>query len=161
PTATIASLSPTTGAVGATVTITGTNFGATQGTSLVKFNGVTATPTSWSATSIATPVPAGATTGNVTVTVGGGASNGVTFTVNRPPSLSAVANQTNPENTTVSLQLAGSDPDGNTLTYSATNLPPDASVNASTGLISGTLTFASAGTYSVTATVSDGTLTAS
>jgi len=63
------------------VTITGTNFGTTQGTSTVKFNGATATATSWSATTIVTAVPSGATTGNVTVTVGGQNSNGVTFTV--------------------------------------------------------------------------------
>src|SRR5208283_4337204 len=59
----------------------GANFGATQGTSTVKFNGTTATPTSWSATSIVAPVPTGATTGNVVVTVNGVASNGVSFTV--------------------------------------------------------------------------------
>ena len=73
---TITSLAPTSGPVGTAVTITGTNFGATQGTSTVTFNGTTATPTSWSATSIVVPVPAGATTGNVVVTVGGLASNG-------------------------------------------------------------------------------------
>src|SRR5260370_14922647 len=84
----ISSLSPTSGVVGASVTITGTNFGATQGTSTVKFNGTTATPTSWSATSIVAPVPAGATTGNVVVTVNGQASNGVSFTVIPPPSIS-------------------------------------------------------------------------
>jgi IPT/TIG domain len=78
----ISSLTPTSGAVGAVVAITGTNFGATQGTSTVTFNGAAATVTSWSATSIATTVPAVATTGNVVVTVGGQASNGVTFTVN-------------------------------------------------------------------------------
>jgi IPT/TIG domain len=81
PTATITSLSPASGEVGATVTITGTNFGSPHGTSAVSFNGVTATPTSWSATSIAVQVPGGATTGNVVVTVGGVASTGVTFTV--------------------------------------------------------------------------------
>ena len=76
-TPTITSLSPTSGAVGASVTITGTNFGSTQGTSTVTFNGTTAaTITSWSATSIVAKVPAGATTGNVVVTVGGVASNG-------------------------------------------------------------------------------------
>src|SRR5262249_47491931 len=53
-----------------------------------------------------------------------------------------------------SLQLSGSDPNGDTLTYSASGLPPGLSINASTGLISGTLT--TAGTYSVTATVNDG-----
>src|SRR5262249_1564701 len=39
------------------------------------------TPTSWSATSIVAPVPAGATSGNVVVTVSGAASNGAAFTV--------------------------------------------------------------------------------
>ena len=86
----ITSLSPTSAVVGTSVTITGTNFGATQGTSTVKFNGTAATPTSWSATSIVAPVPAGATTGNVVVTVGGQSSNGVSFTVTAdttPPSV--------------------------------------------------------------------------
>jgi len=77
----ITSLNPTSGVVSTSVTITGTNFGSTQGTSTVKFNGTAATPTSWSATSIVAPVPTGAATGNVVVTVGGAASNGVTFTV--------------------------------------------------------------------------------
>ena len=53
----ISSLSPTSGAVGASVTIAGTGFGATQGTSTVKFNGTTATVTSWSATTIVAAVP--------------------------------------------------------------------------------------------------------
>src|SRR5208283_2279228 len=67
----ITNVNPSSGAVGTSVTITGTNFGATQGTSTVKFNGTAGTPTSWSATSIVVPVPSGATTGNVIVTVGG------------------------------------------------------------------------------------------
>ena len=79
---TIASLNPTSGAVGASVTITGTNFGSPQGTSTVTFNGTAATTiTGWGAMSITAKVPAGATTGPVAVTVGGVASNGVTFTV--------------------------------------------------------------------------------
>jgi hypothetical protein len=81
----IVSLNPTSGLVGTSATITGTNFGATQGTNTVKFNGTAATPTSWSATSIVAPVPAGATTGNVMVTVGGVSSNGVSFTVTTTP----------------------------------------------------------------------------
>jgi hypothetical protein len=84
----ITSLSPTSGTVGTAVTITGTNFGATQGTSMVKFNGTTATPTSWSNTSIVAPVPSAATTGNVAVTVNSAASNGVSFTVTAAPTLS-------------------------------------------------------------------------
>src|SRR5580765_7533620 len=69
---TISTLTPTSGAVGASVTIAGTGFGATQGTSTVKFNGTTATTiSSWNATSIVATVPTGATTGNVVVTVSG------------------------------------------------------------------------------------------
>jgi len=83
----ITSLSPTSGPVGTSVTITGTNFGSTQGTSSVTFNGTKATPTNWSATSIVAPVPSGATTGNVLVTVAGLASNAVSFTVTTPGQL--------------------------------------------------------------------------
>ena len=144
------------------MTLTGVNFGSPQGTSTVCFNGTMATPTSWSASSIVVPVPNGTTTGPVVVTVGGVASNGVTFTVggvNRAPVLTQPTSQTSAENATIALALVASDPDGNPLTYSATGLPATLSVNASTGLITGTLTFTSAGTYTVTATVSDGSLT--
>ena len=77
----ITSLSPTSGAVGATVTVNGTNFGSTQGTSTVKFNGTTATVSSWTATLIKVAVPTGAITGNVVVHASGVDSNGVSFTV--------------------------------------------------------------------------------
>ena len=80
----ISGISPASAALATPVTITGANFGATQGTSTVTFNGTAATPTSWSATSIVVPVPAGATTGNVVVTVAGVASNGVVFTIPPP-----------------------------------------------------------------------------
>jgi hypothetical protein len=85
---TIKSLSPTSGAIGSSVTITGTNFGPTysQYSSSVLFNG-TNTPasiTSWSNTSIVVAVPPGATTGNVVVNQGGQVSNGVLFTVLAP-----------------------------------------------------------------------------
>ena len=56
---------------------------------MVRFNGTTATPTSWSAGSIVAPVPTGAATGGVTVTVGGVASNGVPFAVTAPSGLPA------------------------------------------------------------------------
>jgi len=77
----ITGLSPTSGPVGTAVTIAGSGFGASQSSSTVKFNGTTATPTSWSATSIVAPVPSAATPGSVVVTVGGVASNGVNFAV--------------------------------------------------------------------------------
>jgi hypothetical protein len=82
PTPNIISLSPTSGAIGALVTITGTNFGSTRGSSTASFNGAAATSyTSWNATTIKATVPAGATTGNVVVTVNGVSSNGVLFTI--------------------------------------------------------------------------------
>src|SRR6202158_4723223 len=87
----ISSLSPTSGAVGASITIAGLNFGSTQGTSTVKFNGTTATVTSWSATSIVATVPSGVTTGNVVVTVGGNASNGSSFTVVAAPNITSLS----------------------------------------------------------------------
>jgi hypothetical protein len=93
----ITSLNPTSGAVNSAVTISGANFGATQGTSTVKFNGVTAATTSWGAASITATVPAGATTGNVVVTVGGVASNGVSFAV----AAAAPTITTQPANTAV------------------------------------------------------------
>ncbi len=82
---TISTLSPNSAGVGTSVTISGSNFGSTQGSSTVTFHGTTATPASWSDTSIVAPVPSGATTGTVVVTVGGIASNGVSFTVNTLP----------------------------------------------------------------------------
>src|SRR5215831_13022105 len=87
----IIALSPTSGGVGTSVKITGTNFGSTQGTSTVAFNATKASPTSWSATSIVAPVPSGATTGKVVVTVGGRASNGVTFTVVSAPNITSLS----------------------------------------------------------------------
>jgi hypothetical protein len=87
----IGSLSPTSGGIGATITISGAGFGATQGSSTVKFNGTTATPTTWSDMSITVPVPSGATTGNVVGTVGGVASNAVSFTVSSGLTVTSVS----------------------------------------------------------------------
>jgi hypothetical protein len=84
PMPTIASLSPNSGNIGDSVTIGGSNFGATQGSSAVTFNGTAAGVTSWNATQIIVTVPSGATTGPVVVTTGNGASNGVAWTLVTP-----------------------------------------------------------------------------
>jgi Putative Ig domain len=79
---------------------------------------------------------------------GGGGGN--TVTVTNPGSQSGTVG------TAVSLQVHATDSaSGQTLTYSATGLPAGLSINASTGLISGTPT--TAATSSVTVTVSDTT----
>ena len=77
---TITTLAPATGAVGAKVTITGTNF---NGVREVKFGDKVATFEKDSATQITTYVPRGATGSvNVVVTNNVGASDGKQFTVN-------------------------------------------------------------------------------
>ena len=58
---TITNLSPTSGAVGTAVTITGTNFSSTIVNNIVWFGGVKAIVTSATATSLTTTVPFGAT----------------------------------------------------------------------------------------------------
>jgi Concanavalin A-like lectin/glucanases superfamily/Bacterial Ig-like domain/IPT/TIG domain len=80
----ISAIDPASGPAGQPVTIAGANFGATQGSSTVTFNGALAATTTWTASSITATVPAAATTGPVVVTVGGYPSNGITFTVNGP-----------------------------------------------------------------------------
>lgn len=80
----------------------------------------------------------------------------LTTTTNQPPTLSQPANQSSIVNTSVSLTLTGSDPEGGVLTYGASGLPPGLGVNPSTGVISGVVT--TAGAFVVTATVSDGSL---
>jgi hypothetical protein len=94
PAPTITSLTPATGAVKTSVVIAGTNFRSAQGNSTLTFNGTTATPTAWTATSITAPVPTAATTGPVIVTVGGQPSVGSTFTVTAAPSITSLAPNT-------------------------------------------------------------------
>jgi gliding motility-associated-like protein len=70
PAPTITSFSPAFGFAGTSITITGTNFSSTPANNLVTFNGTTATVTASTMTSITTTVPAGATTGNISIQVG-------------------------------------------------------------------------------------------
>jgi RHS repeat-associated protein len=77
----ITSLSSGIGSIGNSITLAGANFGASQLASAVTFGGAAAVVASWNASQIGVTVPVGATTGNVTVTVNGVASNGIAFTV--------------------------------------------------------------------------------
>lgn len=80
---TITSLNPDNGEIGDEVIITGTEFSTVPAENLVKFNGLIATVSASTETTITTTVPAGASTGNVTVTRDI-ESNGVLFTVTTP-----------------------------------------------------------------------------
>lgn len=64
---TITTFSPATGQAGTSITITGTNFGATIGANTVKCNGQTATITAASPTSLTITAPDGVTTGKISV----------------------------------------------------------------------------------------------
>ena len=66
----LAGFSPASGPPATTVTISGTGFSATATLNAVSINGATATVIAASATSLAVTVPANATTGKVSVTVG-------------------------------------------------------------------------------------------
>jgi hypothetical protein len=78
---------------------------------------------------------------------------------NWPPTLVNPGTQNSKVGQSASLQLVGSDPKGDVLTYSATGLPPGLTVMASTGYISGTPT--TTGSYTVRANAFDGVLTTS
>ena len=84
----IASVIPEAGPVGTAVVVRGENFGpsigAWLGTSEVSLNGTAVTPSYWSDGEIRVPVPVGASSGPVVVTVGGVAGVGGEFTVTGP-----------------------------------------------------------------------------
>lgn len=116
---TITSFTPTSGNIGTTVTITGTNFSTTPTNNTVRFNGATAVVSASTTTSITTSVPTGATTGKISVTVAANtATSANDFTVpsvsNQPPVISSTA-ASSPINGKVTIELLSllSDPDDN------------------------------------------------
>ncbi len=86
----------------------------------------------------------------------------VTVTVsntNRAPAFDQnLGDRTSAEGAVISLDAGATDPDGDALTYEATDLPAGLSINPATGLISGTIGYAAAASspYSVSITVRDG-----
>lgn len=119
-------------------------------------------------TTTVTVTPAAA--GNVSISLpagrvqdGGGNNNtaGNTFTVaysppaNRPPVVQNPGPQSHLRGSIVSVQMQGSDPDNQALTWSATGLPAGLSINAGTGLIGGTVSLTAAATSSATVTARD------
>jgi len=87
----VTGLSPGSGLTGTEVTLTGTSFGSTRGTSYVSFGSVRATEYPlWGGTQVKCKVPAGASgTVPVTVTTEFGTSNSRNFTVTAQPAASS------------------------------------------------------------------------
>ena len=82
----VSGISPTSGPVGSVVTITGLNFGTSQGTSTISLNGTSAVVTTWNDTVITAVVPVGASSGVFSVVVNGEVANSASFTVTALPS---------------------------------------------------------------------------
>jgi hypothetical protein len=85
---------------------------------------------------------------------------GGTASIDRPPVLNAIGNRNVNEGATLSFVLSATDADGNTLTYSASNLPLGATFDPTTRTFSWTPGYDQAGAYSgVHFEVSDGKMT--
>ena len=134
---------------------------------------LTFTPATGRVTGTPTSADVGST-GAIQISVSDGqASASLSFTVtvqaapvtppaNRAPTISGTPATSVTAGTAYVFNPVGSDPDGNTLTYSIQNKPSWASFSASTGRLSGTPTSANVGTSArITITVSDATLSAS
>ena len=100
PAPSITSVSPASGGSGTAVTIKGANLGTA---SAVRFNGVAAT-FRLKGSAVSTTVPAGATTGPVTVTAGGGtATSPVAFVVPQPPTIAGFTPASGPVGTALTI----------------------------------------------------------
>lgn len=86
-------------------------------------------------------------------------SSAVVVSTNHAPVLATIGSKSVGEGNSLSFIANASDSDGDSLTYSASNLPSGANFNPSSRTFSWTPNSSQAGSYSVTFSVSDGTLT--
>lgn len=75
---------------------------------------------------------------------------------NNSPQIDSIGDQYNSEGDSINLYVSASDPDNDSLSYSADGLPDGLSIDSMTGLISGTVPDEGIGSYSVTVSVEDG-----
>lgn len=86
----ISSISPDSGGANSLVTMTGSNFGIAPSDNLVTFNGVTAVVQTSTPTTLLVIVPAGASTGVISVTTNTGTATSQIFTVTPTPTVTAI-----------------------------------------------------------------------
>jgi RHS repeat-associated protein len=118
----INSVTPPAAPVAGQITLSGYGFGAIQGSSTVQINGLAAYAMTWSNTSVLVSVPQHATSGPVTLTVNGVASNGVSFTVLETPTITGVSPSSGPLSSSVTISGTGFGPSqsNSTLTFNST-----------------------------------------
>jgi Putative Ig domain len=92
----------------------------------------------------------------VSATAEGPRSTEVCGYSNQFPTLANPGTRTSTAAQSTSLQLVGNDPDGHAISYTSSGLPPGLALMTGTGFISGIPT--TSGSYTVTASVSDGVL---
>jgi hypothetical protein len=103
----LTSVSPTTARAGDSITLTGTNFGATQGSGSVWLgNKLAGSIVSWSDTQIVAIVASGAKSGSAQVQQGGAWSNSIAFTV-ITPNVTSISPTSGPVGTQVTITGTG------------------------------------------------------
>jgi hypothetical protein len=100
-------MTPQNGPIGTTVVLIGSGFGASQGASTVTFNGTPVTWVTWSATALYVEVPAGASSGNIVVTVSGVASNAESFIVEPSPVMTSLSPTSGAVGATIAISGSG------------------------------------------------------
>lgn len=110
PPPTITGFAPPSGLAGTAVTINGTNFSTTPLNNTVRFNGVIATITSATPTSLDVVVPLGAIIGPVTVQVGCNVASSPAEFIIPPPTITSFAPINGPPGTTVIITGTNFDP---------------------------------------------------
>ena len=149
----ISGFTPATGPVGTSVTIFGSGFNATAASNVVKFNGVVANVTSATGTTLIVTVPAGATSGTLSVVNSmGSATSSLSFTVASlaTPTISSFAPTIGALNTPVTISGSNFQPTGITdKTIFGTIGAPVSSATATT-IATAVPTQASSGKISVT-----------
>lgn len=104
--------------------------------------------------------PGGTHTFEVAVTDGNGyvVKDTVSVRSNNAPTMNAVPTQTVVQGNTLAFSVSATDPENDTLTYVATNLPAGSTFSAATGQFSWPSVAAAPGSYSFTVMANDGTV---
>ncbi|PIS29178.1 hypothetical protein COT42_06040 [Candidatus Saganbacteria bacterium CG08_land_8_20_14_0_20_45_16] len=162
-------LVPDTGAVGDPVTINGTALGANIPNVAVSFNGTEATVSTVNHTSLVTEVPAGATSGPLTVTVNGQPSNTPSFTVvgATEPVVTGINPNQSEQGQTLTVTISGTNTNwsgdlASSVTFSGTGITVNSASATNATTVSANITIAAGATVgarTVTVTGASGSAT--